>query len=79
MKNVAMEKSLVKELLQDKKLSNEAFIVYSLLFWYGGMTLCNLVDLSGFSEDIIRACVKEIKEKCGESLVSRTLYDVLPF
>ena len=31
MKNVAMKKSLVKELLQDRKLSNEAFIVYSLL------------------------------------------------
>ena len=79
MKDVAMRKSLVKDLLQDKKLSNEAFIVYSLLFWYGSMTLCNLVDLSGFSEDIIRACVKEIKEKCGESLTSRTFYDVLPF
>lgn len=79
MKDVAMRKSLVKDLLQDKKLSNEAFIVYSLLFWYGSMTLCDLVDLSGFSEDIIRACVKEIREKCGESLTSRTLYDVLPF
>ena len=79
MKDVAMRKSLVKDLLQDKKLSNEAFIVYSLLFWYGSMTLCDLVDLSGFSEDTIRACVKEIREKCGESLTSRTFYDVLPF